>query len=95
MPTSGKGNTIVRAGELNADNIGDLIRWRTWNNNRETATVITAELRQISHNQAETHLVYGIGAAEEATLDTDQPVTIRPSADYNDVATLALYDGRV
>lgn len=90
-----KGNDIRAAAELTPGDIGTLIRIRTWDNNTEIATVQTGELRQLSANQAEVHLIIGVGAETEVTLAHDQPVTLRPTADYNDVPTLALYDERV
>lgn len=88
-------NTFVTAGELCANHIGTLIRFRQWDNNRETAVVTTAELRQLSANGDEVHIRVGLMAEVEETLGIDQPVTLCPSDSYNDVATLALYDGRV
>lgn len=87
--------TITYAGALNADNIGTLIRFRQWNNNTETATVITAELRQISHSGGRTFLHFGTGADQEETLEYEQPVSLKPPANYSDVATLAMYDEKV
>lgn len=86
--------TIIKAGLLNVDDIGQTIRFRLWDNNTEVATVVTAELRQISHNSAETYLNVGIGAGTQCTLDVDQPVSVSPPADHNDVITLAEYDKR-
>ncbi|ABD58175.1 hypothetical protein PBI_COOPER_58 [Mycobacterium phage Cooper] len=90
-----KRNTFVQASELSGKDIGQTIRFRQWDAQRETATVITGELRQLSHNESETHVVYGYGAEVEATLFPDQPVTLRPTDQYNDVPTLALYDQHV
>ena len=90
-----KGNDFVRADELRPADIGTLIRIRSWDNNTEIATVQTGELRQMSANAAEVHVIIGVGAETEITLSPDQPVTLRPTADYNDVPTLALYDERV
>lgn len=87
---------LLQAGELNAsDHIGRPIRFRLWDNTRETSTVITGELRQISHKSDETFVTYGYGAEVEATLGTDQPVSVNPPADHSDVAQLAAYDERV
>ncbi|AGU91974.1 hypothetical protein ADAWI_57 [Mycobacterium phage Adawi] len=90
-----KRNTIITAAELSGQDIGQTIRFRQWDSQRETSTVITGELRQLSHNGSETHVVYGYGAEVEATLFPDQPVTLRPTDQYNDVPTLALYDSQV
>lgn len=92
------GLEVTVAGLLNAtDHIGRQIRFREWDNNTETVKVITAELRQISHTGSQTHLNYGLGCLNdnEATLEHDQPVSIRPPANYSDVATLAMYDEKV
>ncbi|QHB37797.1 hypothetical protein I5G63_gp056 [Mycobacterium phage Imvubu] len=86
------GNTMIVAGDLRPKDIGTIIRFRQWDSLRETATVITGELRQISANSVDVHVTYGIGAEREETLRHDQPVTLRPTEHYNDVATLALYD---
>lgn len=84
---------MITAGDLNAnEHIGKQIRFRLWDNNRETATVITGELRQISSNGTETYVHYGNGAYAEATLANDQPVTIDPPDDHGDVPLLAVYD---
>jgi hypothetical protein len=90
-----KRNTFIRADELRPADIGQTIRFRQWDNNTEVARVITGELRQLSCNEAEIHVTYGLGASLEETLFHDQPVTLRPTDDYNDVPTLALYDDQV
>jgi len=81
---------LVEAGTLNADHIGKLIRFHTWDADREIVTVTTAELRQISHNQAETTLTYGLMAEREVTMRGTQNVLLSPRADYADVEALAL-----
>jgi len=83
----------VPAGELDATNIGTLIRFRLWDAQHETASVITAELRQIYHVGGVTTLTYGLGAERESTLEPEQLVTLRPPADYSDVEGLAIHDG--
>lgn len=88
-------NTFIVASDLRPKDIGQTIRVRIWDNNTEIATVITAELRQFRCNGNEVHVNVGLGAATEITLDHDQPVTLRPTEAYNDVATLALYDEHV
>lgn len=86
---------LVNAGSLRGDDIGQQIRFRIWDVATETATVITAELRQINHTVNDTHLTYGHGASQESRLDPDQPVSIRPPKDYHDVSELAEYDSKV
>lgn len=86
------GNTMIVAGDLRPKDIGTIIRFRQWDSHRETATVYTGELRQLSANSVDIHVTYGMGAEREETLAHDQPVTLRPTDAYNDVATLALYD---
>jgi hypothetical protein len=89
------GNTsyrIIAAGDLTAWHIGELIRFRLWDATSEVAQVITAELRQISHDQGNTCIHYGSNAVGYASLDPDQPITRNPQPDYADVATLAGYD---
>lgn len=93
MSTDGlDGNTLIVAGDLRPKDIGTIIRFRQWDSHRETALVITGELRQLSANSQDVVVTYGMGAEREATLGHDQPVTLRPTEHYNDVATLALYD---
>lgn len=85
-------NTLIVAGDLRPKDIGTIVRFRQWDSARETATVYTGELRQFSAAGDQVHVTYGLGAERESTLDIDQPVTLRPSDQYNDVATLALFD---
>ncbi len=86
---------LVHAGSLSGDHIGTLIRVRTWNNNTEVATLTTGELRQVGHSGAHVYAHIGVGAEQEITMDPDQPVTLKPPADYSDVPELAAYDARV
>ncbi|QQV92951.1 hypothetical protein SEA_MUDSLIDE_57 [Mycobacterium phage Mudslide] len=90
-----KRNTFIRADELRPADIGQTIRFRQWDNNTEIARVLTGELRQLSANGGEIHICIGLGASTEETLFNDQPVTLRPTDQYNDVPTLALYDDQV
>ncbi|AXH47421.1 hypothetical protein SEA_HANGMAN_57 [Mycobacterium phage Hangman] len=90
-----KRNTFIRADELRPADIGQTIRFRQWDNNTEIARVLTGELRQLSANGGEIHICIGLGAETEETLFNDQPVTLRPTDQYNDVPTLALYDDQV
>ncbi|AHB79377.1 hypothetical protein JAMAL_57 [Mycobacterium phage JAMaL] len=90
-----KRNTFIRADELRAADIGQTIRFRQWDNNTEIARVLTGELRQLSAHEGEVHVRIGLGAETEETLFHDQPVTLRPTDQYNDVPTLALYDDQV
>lgn len=87
--------TQIRAGALNHGHIGRQIRFRMIDNNTEIVTVITAELRQLSHDQSATHVTYGVGTDDESHLDSDQPVTLNPPADYSDVVELAWFDDYV
>ncbi|AGU92072.1 hypothetical protein BANE1_57 [Mycobacterium phage Bane1] len=90
-----KRNTFVNASELRPADIGQTIRFRQWDNNTEIARVLTGELRQLSANEREVYVRIGLGAETEETLGHDQPVTLRPTDQYNDVPTLALYDDQV
>ena len=96
-PTTGRAHPwdIVHAGSLSGDHIGTMIRVRTWNNNTEAVVITTAELRQVGHSGARVFAHIGVGAEQEITMDPEQPVTLRPPADYADVATLAMYDEHV
>lgn len=79
----------LAAGELNAiDHIGRTIRVRQWDGAHEMVTVTTAELRQISHNGAETHLTIGYGAEREITLTHAHLVSVNPPANYADMTQL-------
>jgi hypothetical protein len=86
----------ICAKQLCGDHIGTTIRFRQWDNHTEISEVITAELRQLSHSGAETHVVYGVGASKEARLDPEQPVSLNPPTDYSDVSVwLTPYDDQV
>lgn len=91
QPTAPQPAYPLTAGELSARNIGSTIRFRTWDQARELAVVITAELRQISHDGDETHINYSVGAEAESTLTHNHRITVHPPADYTDMP--ALLDG--
>jgi hypothetical protein len=74
----------IPAGLLNTAHIGALIRFAVFDPQTQIQTVITAELRQISHNAAETTINYGQGALGEATFDHDKPIVLGPSPDFDD-----------
>lgn len=64
------------AGHLSVEHIGKTITFRTWDAAREIGTIVTAELRQISHNGNETTIVYGLGAAAEYTFEHDHKIAV-------------------
>lgn len=83
--------TWLRAAELNATHIGEMIRFETdLKPNPNIAgrvfvhAVVTVELRQIGHSNAETHLTVGEGAETEFTLTSDHIVVLNPAEDYAD-----------
>lgn len=43
----------IRAGQLSAEHVGELIRFREYDQDREINRIVTAELRQIHHNGGE------------------------------------------
>lgn len=77
--------THIIAGSLCSTHIGELIRFRTRDVEREIVTVVTAELRQISHVGTETHLTYGNMAEREVSMSQATLVILRPAEDYGDV----------
>lgn len=74
----------VRAGDLFVDHIGESIRFQTIDEVRDITAVITAELRQISHDGATTTIRYGEMAEREQSLSHDHPIVVHPVADYSD-----------
>ena len=78
----------VFAGELHAGYIGHYVRFWTYDEQHAIVTMITAELRQIYHNSAETTLHYGLNAENEVTLLADDRVIVNPVRDYSDVPHL-------
>ncbi|URC18167.1 hypothetical protein SEA_ZENTENO07_66 [Mycobacterium phage Zenteno07] len=86
--------TIKAVQTISGDDIGRLIRLYDWDADHEVATIKTGELRQISHNQAETTLIFGTGAEIEHTFQNGEPVSFDPPLDYTDVPELrqAFYD---
>lgn len=82
---------IMQAGELCVEHIGELIRVREYDSASEIVTITTGELRQISHSNEHTVIHVGMGAAKEILMISDQPVSIRPPADYHDYEDLQAY----
>ena len=81
---SGYTQEVIPAGEIHSGHIGVVARWYRYDRNTEIAVVTTAEIRQVSHNGAETHLTFGLGAEHEVTLAHDHPVVLGPADDYTD-----------
>jgi hypothetical protein len=73
---------------LNGDDIGKTVRFYTWDAQREIATMVTAELRQLSHNQAETHVTYGVLAEREYAFQRGELISVVPPFDYSDAPLL-------
>ena len=81
----------MNACSLSGDFIGKRIRFLAVDNyeiNRDIENVVTAELRQLSHNADETHIVVGLGAEREYTLKGDDVIIFSPLPDYSDVPHL-------
>lgn len=72
----------VLAKNLNATNIGDIIRFRRLNETTQISEIIDAELRQLHHNGSGTTIYVGEGASVEYTLEHDDAVVIDPPAFY-------------
>ncbi|HEX2616648.1 MAG TPA: hypothetical protein VHL57_03845 [Flavobacteriales bacterium] len=74
------------AGHLTVADIGLFGRWEERDESRQIFTVITAEIRQISHNGNETAITYGYGAERETVLAHDHPICVgnSPVHDYSD-----------
>lgn len=75
-----------------------MIRVRVWNNTTEVANMITAELREISHEgSGVSRLTYGQGSdrTEVVVVDHGQPISLNPPADYSDAVELSCYDEKV
>lgn len=79
---------IVVAGELCAEEIGSLIRFRITDPKTAIDRVITAELRQISHDGSRTFLTFGELAACEEELDHGHPVMVDPEDGFVDLGLL-------
>jgi len=77
----------VFAAHLTKDHIGTLVRFRMTNENLSLSTVVTAELRQVTHYGDHTVLVVGANASCQYEQCDDDRVILRPLPDYSDVAT--------
>lgn len=75
---------VIPAGEIHSGHIGAMARWYRFDSTTGISVVTTAEIRQVSHNGAETRLIFGIGANNEVTLAHDHPVVLGPATDYTD-----------
>lgn len=80
----------VAAGTLHVGHIGYTIRFLRHLESIDVTEVVTGELRQISHNGAETHLHYGDQASREVTLSHSHPVSINPPDNYGDYMRLTI-----
>ena len=82
-------NTTLKGVEhINAADIGRMMRFFTWDATRQIATVVTAELRQISANAESVSLTYGHLAEREETFQIGEAVAFEPRADMGDVQEL-------
>lgn len=79
---------IVRASELCAAHIGMIVRFRQDDRHYEVASVITAELRQLSADGGRVWIHVGAAAQKECTLEYDQTVLINPLIDYSDMSAI-------
>lgn len=74
------------AKQLSAEDIGTLVRFRQFDPTRETSSIWTGELRQLSANGNEVHILIGTGAELEFTLEHTDTVILHPERTYCDVA---------
>lgn len=86
IPAESPADGLYHAGMLNVGHIGSRMRFIDYNPTTEVVRIITAELRQVSHNGGETTMNYGLGADNEITVDHDFPVWIGPCADLSEVS---------
>lgn len=84
----------VNAGDLNVSHIGQVVRFRTWDPDREITTVITAELRQINHDGTSTSMHYGLMAEREQEFEHGDTLILEPRTDYADIPRLLGNDPR-
>lgn len=89
-----KTSTLDVVENLNAKNIGDMIRFRQWMPGLEIEIVVTAELRQISAVREQVTLAYGLGAERAITLPFGSPILLNPDDSYGDVETLPQVEAR-
>lgn len=74
--------------DLDATDIGTVVRFYEWNASRELATVTTAELRQIVHYSDHTTLVVGHSAEHEVSMQHGEIISMSPPRDYSDITEL-------
>ncbi|AHJ88557.1 hypothetical protein Jolie1_057 [Mycobacterium phage Julie1] len=75
----------LRASLLSCEHIGSLIRFRDEDDGRETVSIVTGELRQLSITASLVTVLIGVGAEEEYSLDPLSFVILRPAEHYGDV----------
>lgn len=78
--------TRTFADRLSAADIGTLVRFRGYDEVRETASIWTGELRQLSANGTDVSIHIGNMAELEFTLKHTDPVILHPERTYADVA---------
>ena len=82
-------NTTMKAVQnISADDIGRQMRFYTWDDTRQIASIVTAELRQINANSESVSLTFGYLAEREWTFQHGEVVAFEPRADMGDVADL-------
>lgn len=76
---------LIEANALTHGHIGRIIRFRTYSAIHQVATVITAELRQLSMDGSDITLIYGAG---NTVVHPDYPISLDPPDDYSDMPAL-------
>ena len=88
-PTGAWHNTTMKAVQnICADDIGRTMRFYTWDADRQIASIVTAELRQLSANSEEVHVRFGLMAEREWTFQRGETVAFEPRFDMGDVKEL-------
>lgn len=86
LPPAPDGTYRLFAAQLSGAMIGQLIRFYVEDENRQIVTLVTGELRQLSHNGSEVVVHIGYGAEVEHVLNRDTHVIVNPRSDYSEVA---------
>ncbi|QHB37367.1 hypothetical protein I5G58_gp065 [Mycobacterium phage BirdsNest] len=80
--------TLKAVQTISGDDIGRMIRFFTWDAQRQMSTVVTAELRQVSHVEGRTSLTYGYGAEREESFEEGEVVSFDPPFSCADIVEL-------
>lgn len=75
---------VKLAAHLHAGDIGESIRFRVVDEARDVVNIVTAELRQITHDGGKTYIQIGLDAEVEYVLFHDHPIVFSPCPRYSD-----------